>query len=100
MEAVVKVIAKDDHSLLLTFNTGEVRMFDMRPYLTKGLFVSLVDLRVFRQAYVAYDTVCWPGKLDIAPETLYDRSVPVEAALPQAAESRPQYKTTREDPQR
>ncbi len=28
------------------------------------------------QAYVALDTVYWPGDLDIAPETLYDRSVP------------------------
>jgi len=24
---------------------------------------------LFRQAYVAYDTVCWPGNLDIAQET-------------------------------
>jgi hypothetical protein len=31
---------------------------------------------MFKQAYVAYDTVCWPGNLDIAPETLYDRSRP------------------------
>ncbi|MFH1076151.1 MAG: DUF2442 domain-containing protein [Pseudomonadota bacterium] len=30
------------------------------------------------QAYVALDTVCWPGDLDIAPETLYDRSVPLK----------------------
>ena len=33
----------------------------------------------FGQAYVAFDTVCWPGNLDIAPETLYDRSVMVES---------------------
>lgn len=32
--------------------------------------------RYTMQAFVALDTVCWPGDLDIAPETLYDRSIP------------------------
>jgi hypothetical protein len=75
MERVVNVIARDDFSLELTFDNGEVRLFDARPYLEKGLFVELKDPDRFRQAHVAYDTVCWPGRLDIAPETLYDRSV-------------------------
>ena len=38
MEVVVSVIARVDFSLLLEFNTGEVRVFDMRPYLDKGIF--------------------------------------------------------------
>jgi hypothetical protein len=37
----------------------------------------LQDIDLFNQAFVALDTVCWPGDLDIAPETLYDRSVPL-----------------------
>lgn len=31
-----------------------------------------------KQAHVALDTVCWPGDLDIAPETLIDKPKPVE----------------------
>ncbi len=27
-------------------------------------------------AKVEYGTVVWPGNIDIAPETLYDRSIP------------------------
>ncbi len=31
----------------------------------------------FRQARVEHGTVVWPGNIDIAPETLYDRSEPL-----------------------
>jgi len=42
--------------------------------LSKGVFVQLRDVALFKQAYVAIDTVCWPGGLDISPATLYDRA--------------------------
>jgi hypothetical protein len=75
MEAVIRVVPRDDFQLELWFNTGEHRLFDARPYLTRGVFTALQDIHRFKQAFVSLDTVCWPGNLDIAPETLYDRSV-------------------------
>lgn len=75
METVIRVIPHDDFQLELWFNTGEHRLFNARPYLEKGVFKSLQDINRFKQAFVSLDTVCWPGNLDIAPETLYDRSV-------------------------
>jgi len=78
MERVVNAIPKNNFSLEIEFNTGEKRLFDARPYLVRGIFQRLQDERLFMQAYVALDTVCWPGDLDIAPETLYDRSIPIE----------------------
>lgn len=77
MESVIRVCAQDNFHLELNFSTGETRLFDARPYLEKGVFQRLKDPALFKQAYVAFDTVCWPGNLDIAPETLYDRSKPV-----------------------
>ncbi|MBK6337324.1 MAG: DUF2442 domain-containing protein [Betaproteobacteria bacterium] len=82
MELVTRVQVREDFHLELTFNTGETRLFDARPYLEKGVFQRLKDPTLFRQAYVAFDTVCWPGNLDIAPETLYDRSRAVAAHAP------------------
>jgi hypothetical protein len=79
METVTKVVAREDFSLLIWFDTGEIKAFDMRPYLSKGVFRRLQDIALFKQAFVAADTVCWPGDLDIAPETLYDLSQPTEA---------------------
>ncbi|WP_045223259.1 DUF2442 domain-containing protein [Desulfonatronum thioautotrophicum] len=76
MEKVTQVYPLDGYKLKMQFNTGETRIFDAQPYLQKGVFQQLQDEKRFRQAYVALDTVCWPGGLDIAPETLYDRSTP------------------------
>jgi len=74
MESIVEVNARDDFHLELLFSTGERGVFDAQPYLEKGVFQRLKDINEFKRAYVAYDTVCWPGGLDIAPETLYHRA--------------------------
>jgi hypothetical protein len=71
METVTSVIVRDNYKLELEFNTGERKIFDAAPYLEKGVFARLKDPVLFRQAFLAFDTVCWPGNFDIAPETLY-----------------------------
>jgi hypothetical protein len=81
METVINVVPKDDFQMLVTFSTGETKLFDARPYLEKGVFTRLKNPELFKQAYVAFDTVCWPGDLDIAPETLYDRSQLLTAGI-------------------
>jgi hypothetical protein len=63
--------------LEMKFGTGKIRIFEARPYFEKGIFQLLQDENLFCQAHVVLDTVCWPGGLDIAPETLYDRSQPL-----------------------
>ena len=79
MEAVTQVVPREDYSLELWFNTGDHRLFDARPYLNRGVFTRLQDLALFKQAFVAIGTVCWPGNIDIAPETLYDRYIPADS---------------------
>ena len=74
---VVKVEAKSDYKLFLEFENGEKRLFDMAPYLDKKPFAQLKGSPLFGKASVACGTVVWPGDIDIAPETLYDRSRPV-----------------------
>jgi len=74
---VVKVVAKPNYQLELEFENGEVRVFDMVPLLNKRPFSRLKESGTFFSARVDYGTVVWPGNIDIAPETLYDRSVPV-----------------------
>ncbi len=59
---------------MLTFNSGERRCFDMRPYLRYSVFRRLENPAFFALVRVDYGTATWPGEIDIAPETLYERS--------------------------
>ena len=72
---VVLVKPMQDHWLALSFENGEQRLFDVKPLLNKNHFKPLQDWHVFQQAYIHAGTVNWPGNIDIAPETLYERSV-------------------------
>ena len=74
MITVKSVLAQPDYQLLLIFSNGEQRQFDMRPYLHYPVFQRLENQGFFSLAQVNYGTVVWPGEIDIAPETLYDKS--------------------------
>ena len=60
----------------ISFTGGEKRHFDMRPYLHFPVFRRLETPSYFALARVDYGTVTWPGEIDIAPETLYAKSIP------------------------
>ncbi|MCA1794062.1 MAG: DUF2442 domain-containing protein [Desulfobacteraceae bacterium] len=51
-------------------------MFDMTSIIDKRPFYRLKG-SIFMAARVEHGTVVWPGNIDIAPETLYDRSLAI-----------------------
>ncbi|MEI7595056.1 MAG: DUF2442 domain-containing protein [Bacteroidota bacterium] len=61
----------------MTFENGEKRMFDMNPYLDKGIFKELRDLAIFNTVKVSFDTIEWCNEADLDPEVLYKYSVAV-----------------------
>jgi hypothetical protein len=71
---VVGVEAADGHSLILRFDNGERRVFDVTPLLSIGRFRSLAAVEEFTKVRVAYDSVEWENGLDLDPEYLYERS--------------------------
>lgn len=72
---VISVKTRDDYTLELVFENGEKRIFDMKPLFDKKPFAKLLNSPLFFKASVQYGTVVWPGNIDIAPETLWTRSV-------------------------
>ena len=64
-----------NYSLLLTFDNGEIRQFDMKPYLNNGIFQELKDVEMFNSVRVSFDTIEWDNEADFDPEILYSDSV-------------------------
>ena len=40
---IVDVKAQDNYEILLSFENGEIKVFDMKPYIDKGFFKQLQD---------------------------------------------------------
>ena len=77
--SVSKVEALCDYQLELTFENGETRIFDVKPYLDTGVFRMLQDKNLFKRVRVSFDTIEWPGGIDLDPEVLYEKSLCVNA---------------------
>lgn len=74
---VLNVQPLNNHLLDLTFENGERRIFDVTPYLYRGIFVRLRNQATFRAVRVVAGSVEWPGELDLSYDTLYLESQPV-----------------------
>lgn len=65
-----------DYMLLLTFNNGEKKQYDVKPLLQHPVYKKLE--KVFPAAEIQFGTVVWPGDIDISPDTLYLKGSPVQ----------------------
>jgi hypothetical protein len=80
MIKVTGVKPLDNYRLELTFNNGETRLFDVGPYLEKGIFTELRDPSYFRSVRLAFGSIAWPNEQDFGPESLYVESQPRPSA--------------------
>lgn len=74
---VTSVLPNPDYTLTLQFSSGEIRRFDTKPYLDKGIFQQLRDPQVFNTVKPFLGSVQWSGEQDFDPDTLYEDSVSV-----------------------
>ncbi len=68
---VTTVRPNPDYTITLTFANGEVRRFDVKPYLDKGIFQELKDLRNFNTVKSFLGSIQWQSGQDFCPDTLY-----------------------------
>jgi hypothetical protein len=82
---VKSVKPRNDYRLELLFENGERRMFDLKPYLGRGVFARLQNRALFQAARVVAGSVEWPGEVDLSYDTLYLESQPVQVEQKAAA---------------
>jgi len=69
-----------DKKLKLIYNNGEIRIFDVKPYIERGhLFAHLKDDALFKKVRVKSSYVSFDERTDFAPGTVYDESEPFRA---------------------
>lgn len=64
-----------EYTLCLQFSDGKNSIFDVKPYLNKGIFKKLQDKKAFDSVHLENGTIAWNGWQDFCVDTLYSESV-------------------------
>jgi Protein of unknown function (DUF2442) len=78
---IINVEYIEGYRLNLEFSNEEWRTVDLTEYLHGEVFEPWKDLVFFKQVRVDFGTLIWPNDADIAPETLYAKSTPLNRAV-------------------
>jgi hypothetical protein len=68
---VTNVKPEQNFNLIITFSNGEVKRFDVKPYLGIGLFKELQDQSLFNSVKPFLGSIQWANGIDLCPDTLY-----------------------------
>ena len=73
----VKVRPCADYTLAVTFDNGQEKRFDVKPYIRGSWYGELRDEQYFKSARVNGFSVEWAHGQDICPDELWEDSVPI-----------------------
>ncbi len=59
-----------DYRIEVTLSNGKRGIFDVKPYLDRGIFKELQDYNYFKRARIEFGTLTWPNEQDFSPETI------------------------------
>ena len=70
----INVKPKENYVLEIEFDNGEVKLFDVKPYLNHKAFETLKDIDKFNKVKVDGLSIAWENGADICPDELYNLS--------------------------
>ena len=78
---ITRVEARPGHRIHVGFENGQERLFDVTPYLDKGVFEELRDETYFQRVRPVWGGVEWPHEQDLSADTLYMAGNPAPSPL-------------------
>lgn len=76
---VISIKVVSELCMLVTFSTGEERIFDASELLKYPIYQKLENYEIFKNAYIENGIIVWDnGAIDISPETVYSNSFEYE----------------------
>lgn len=70
-----KVFPLDNYMLKIEFDNGEIKIFDVKPYINGNWYSELADKNYFKTVTTNQVSVEWENGQDICPDELYYNSV-------------------------
>jgi len=70
MVKIIEAIPHDKYSLTVRLDNGKSGSFDVSPFLNKGIFQELKDIRYFEQVHVRGRSIFWPNDQDFCADTI------------------------------
>lgn len=70
----LKVSVKSNYLLDIEFDNGEIKEFDVKPYIKGEWYRKLEDINYFSSVYPDGFSIAWPDGQDICPDELYTLS--------------------------
>ena len=77
---ILNIEPQNNYKIKLFYETGEVKLFDVLPYISGKWYEELYNSEYFKSVHLISNGhgIEWGNGQDIAPHELYDMSVPIE----------------------
>ena len=70
MLKIVSIEPKENYMLFVRLSNGKEGMFDVSPYLEKGIFEELKNTGYFKLARISFGGISWPNCQDFSADTV------------------------------
>ena len=77
---IISIEVLEDYKIILNYETGEIKLFDVLPYISGEWYEELYDTDYFKSVHLVSNGkgLQWENGQDIAPHELYDLSTSIQ----------------------
>ncbi len=74
---ILNVTPLEDYNILLEYDTSEIKVFNVKPYINGDWYNELLDINYFNRVKSIGVGIEWENGQDISPHELYENSMPL-----------------------